>query len=393
MRHLKTLYFLTFAAVGALTPYVYLYLQRLGLSGGEIGLIASMRPLATLLGPSLTVALAARLSAGNRALPLTMALAVIPSALLFGTRGFWGLAAALFLLALFQSPSAALLDDATLRRIEGTNQSYGRVRLWGSLGFICTVYIVGVAAETSGFTAVLSGNLVAIALGAGIAFFAARRGELPAVSARAGSGPFWRSLASAIELSRETPAILWVLGAGILARIASFAHTNFFAIYGDQLGMTESVIGAAWVIGVVSEVAIMAAGPGLDKRLDARALFLIGTAAGAIRWAVHAASYSPAVILLVQGLHGLTFGAFHIGAVTLIHQLLPEDRKTEGQSAWASTAGLSGIIGGYAGGAIYDWAGIRVLFALSAALAAVAALMALRVRTPARKAPGLGTGA
>ena len=384
MRHLKALRFLTFAAVGALTPFINLYLQRLGLSGGEIGIISSMRPLATLIGPSLTVVLAARLGAGNRALPVTMALAVLPSALLYRTSGFAGLAAALFFLALFQSPAPALLDDATLRGIDGTGQSYGRVRLWGSLGFIVAVYAVGVAAESYGFAAILAGNLVTVALGAGLAFYCAGRGRLPAVSARTGSQVFWRALASAIELSRETPAVLWVFAAGTLARIAGLAHTNFFAIYADELGMAEGAIGIAWVIGVLSEVALMAAGPRLEKRVDARTLFFVGTAAGAVRWAIHAVSVSPAVILLAQTLHGLTFGAFHIGAVTLIHQLLPQDRKTEGQSAWASTAGLSGIVGGYAGGAVYDSAGVRALFGVSAALAAAAALLALKVR-PSKK--------
>jgi PPP family 3-phenylpropionic acid transporter len=80
-----------------------------------------------------------------------------------------------------------------------------------------------------------------------------------------------------------------------------------------------------------------------------------------------------------QCLHALSFGAFHIAAVTIIHQSVPRSLRATGQTVYSSLAyGVGSALGLILNGWLYaDW-GPRILFGLSAAAAATGLLLAIR---------------
>lgn len=376
----KSLYFCFFGAVGALMPYVNLYFKRLGLSGAEIGILTTMQPIATMIGPPLAVALATRFALGRSALPLLLTAQLVPFSLLLGVQSFWPLLLVYFAAMLFQAPVAPLLDDETLRRIEQTGHDYGRIRLWGSLGYIVTVGLIGMLSERIGLRIALLGQLFATACAALIAWRLARTGNLFPVSSAPMRQSFLLSALKSMGAAWRHPGARWLFAAGLLVRFAAIAGTSFYAIHADDLGMPESLIGASWVIGVSCEVALMAVSAALIRKIGARGLFWLSAAAGAARWAIYAATSSPWVLLAAQTLHAFSFGGLHIASVTLIHTLFPPEERTEAQSAWtAVTMGLPGIIGSYAVGSLYDLVGLRPLFWISACFALAAAFVALRV--------------
>lgn len=382
----KFLYFWFFGAVGTLFPFINLYFKRLGLSGSEIGLLAAMQPLAVMIGPPLAVALAGRFRHTQNTLPVLMTLALVPYALLISVKDFWPLLVVYFASSLLHAPVAPLLDDSTLRRMEGTSNDYGRIRLWGSIGYIVAVNVIGPLSERFGLQVSLLGNLMACALGAGVAWRLARTGGLLPVSA----GSSQRNVALAIvggwRAIGLAPEILWLFVAGLLARFAQVGGTNFFAIHADDIGMSESLIGLSWGIAVGCEVALMAVSAPIMRRISARGLFIVSALAGALRWAIYAQTSSIGLLLAVQVLHAFTYAAFHIASVTLVHSLFPPERRTEGQSAWAvMTSGLPVLAGTYLAGYLYDVVGIRPLFWISAAASLLAALVALKI--PGRTTP------
>lgn len=374
----KLLYFWFFGAVGALSPFINLYFKRLGFSGSEIGLLAAMQPLAAMIAPPLAVALAGRLQNTRVTLPALMTLSLIPYGLLLAVTGFWPLLALYFAAFLLHAPIAPLLDDATLRRIEGTSHAYGRIRLWGSIGFIVAVNVIGPLSERLDLRVALWGNWFALLMGALVAWHMARRGALLPLSTDKSQRKVARALASSLKVIRETPGVSWLFLAGLLARFAQVGGTNFFGIHADDIGMSESLIGLSWGIAVVSEVVMMVVSAPLMQRITARGLFILSALAGAIRWAVYAKTSSVGLLLGVQVLHAFTFAAFHIGSVTLVHTLFPPERRTEGQSAWTvTTSGLPVLAGTYLAGYLYDVVGIRPLFWISAVASLLAALVAL----------------
>ena len=285
---------------------------------------------------------------------------------------------ALFAAFLLHAPIAPLLDDATLRRIEGTSHAYGRIRLWGSIGFIVAVNVIGPLSERLDLRVALWGNWFALLMGALVAWHMARRGALLPLSTDKSQRKVARALASSLKVIRETPGVSWLFlrraprplrpsGRDQLFwhprrrhRYVRESHRAFVGHRGGQRSGDD----------------------GRQRPADAAdhrpGLFILSALAGAIRWAVYAKTSSVGLLLGVQVLHAFTFAAFHIGSVTLVHTLFPPERRTEGQSAWTvTTSGLPVLAGTYLAGYLYDVVGIRPLFWISAVASLLAALVAL----------------
>lgn len=383
----KLLYFCFFAAYGAVYPYVSLYFKRLGMSGAEIGVLTTLPSVANILAPPLAVALLTRLGMARTAVPILLTAGLVPATLLLGTQAFWPLFVVYFWTALLQAPVPPLLDDATLRRIERTRFDYGRIRLWGSVGFIVAVGAVGILSERAGLGIALFGQIAWMALSALVAWLLARNGELASPGNTAARQSLLLSAITGLKAVWREPGAPWLFGAGILARLAGIAGTNFFAVHADDIGMAESLIGGSWVIGVSCEVALMAVSGSLMRRFGAERLFFLSMVAGAVRWAIYATTSSPWVLLASQTLHALNFGALHIAAVTLIHSHFAPERRTDAQTAWAAlTVGVPGVVGALLTGSIYDLVGLRPLFWASAVAALVAAYFARRLAAKKQEA-------
>jgi MFS family permease len=79
----------------------------------------------------------------------------------------------------------------------------------------------------------------------------------------------------------------------------------------------------------------------------------------------------PAWVLVLQLLHGLSFGAFLIGGVSYMHERTPQGLATTSQALFTSVAfGLASVTGSLIGGASYDRIGFAALFQLLSVIAA-----------------------
>ncbi|TNF59637.1 MAG: MFS transporter, partial [Burkholderiales bacterium] len=99
----------------------------------------------------------------------------------------------------------------------------------------------------------------------------------------------------------------------------------------------------------------------------------MGLTAGAAQWLW--------VLLLVQGLHALTFAAHHTACIALLSHHFPGRLRGRGQALYSVLGyGLPGVIGGLGGGLLSQAFGLRTVFWVSAACALVAAGCAWRLR-------------
>ena len=131
-----SLYFISFASISALRIYQNLYLKRAGLSDSQLGTAAAGAALMAVVSP-LIWGIAADSAADVRRLasPLFLGAAVTFPAMLL-TRSYPVLAALAVLTSFFYTPLIPLLDALALGYVSRSGGDYGRVRLWGSLGFI-----------------------------------------------------------------------------------------------------------------------------------------------------------------------------------------------------------------------------------------------------------------
>ena len=142
---LGVVYFCYYVAIGVLMPYWALYAAHLGLAPSAIGVVAAAPMLTKIVAPNLWALLADR---GGRHLLAVRAgalLAALAALLLPGAGQFSTLLAATLLFSFFWNAILPQIEVITLDRLaqDGRSAAYGRVRLWGSIGFIAAAAGLG----------------------------------------------------------------------------------------------------------------------------------------------------------------------------------------------------------------------------------------------------------
>ena len=370
---LSAFYFAYFAYVGAVTPYFSLYLASLGLDPAKIGILLALGSLTRVVGPNFWGWLADRAQRRARIIALTLALGGICFTGFFFVRSFWWLFALLLATGFFASASMPLTESLTLSHLRGAVSSYGSIRLWGSIGFILTVTLIGYALDLLHVSSLLWMILGTYALGCACAL------ALPDVSGtetRVDAGPVWNIV--------RRPEVAALLGACMLMSLAHGPLYAFYSIYLVGQGYSKAAVGWMWTIGVVAEIIVFLLMPALMRRYPPQLILRVCFAAAAARflmigWGVH----SVPLLFVAQLLHGLSFGAYHAAAVTTIHRWFQGTHQVRGQAIYMSASfGVGGVLGSSLSGVCWDAIGPAWTFS-GAGIAALAGYVLLhwKVRT------------
>src|SRR5215813_4881915 len=145
------------------------------------------------------------------------------------------------------------------------------------------------------------------------------------------------------------PVRLWGSAAFIAASFAaaSLVQASHAVYYGfstidwQASGYDGGVIGALWALGVMAEIALFALSARLPSTITPIALLLIGAAGALIRWSVMAVAPPLVALPLLQCLHALSFGATHLGALTLVARMAPPGANATAQGYFAVTHGVT----------------------------------------------------
>jgi PPP family 3-phenylpropionic acid transporter len=372
---LSAFYFAYFAQVGAAAPYFSLYLASLGLAAAQIGVLLSLGSLMRVIGPNVWGWVADRTRKRARIISITLALGASCFAGFFFIDSFWGLFALLLATGFFTSASMPLAESLTLSHLRGATSRYGSIRLWGSVGFIVTVTLVGYALDSLPVASLLWMVLATYALSwvGGLA--------VPDVSAAPGQAepePVWTIL--------RRPEVAALLGACFLMSLAHGPQYAFFSIYLVDHDYSKAAVGGMWTFGVIAEIAVFLLMPALLRRYSLSGILLVCFAATVVRflmigWGVDLAP----VLFFAQLLHGLSFGAYHAAAVTAIHRWFRGAHQVRGQAIYLSVSfGAGGVLGSMLSGLGWDSIGPAWTYSAAALAAFVGyVLVDWRVR-PAR---------
>ncbi|MFA5731358.1 MAG: MFS transporter [Acidithiobacillus sp.] len=370
---LAAFYFLYFCALGAFMPYWGPWLHAQGQGPLAIGILTAAVQFSKVLAPNLWGWLAHFW--GSRR--------IVPWAALITAAGFLALGlahgnfSALLLITLtfsfFWAATLPLVDATTMDWAQRCGTAYGRIRLWGSLGFIALSLGMGGLLAHWGMTAFLPG--IAIFL---VAAWGASRylpyGTLPDATA-----PRPRLSSTLRHIS------LWFfLLAGLLEQASHGAYYAFYSIYAEQHGLGSAAIGMLWGFAVLCEVAFFWWGDRLIRRLGVPLVFTGAFALTALRWGVIAWWPGLVWIILVQSLHAASYAAFHLAAVHWVSGRFPGALRARGMALYASVVyGLGGGLGALgAGWAWAHWGG-RNTFAAASALALFGGVFLIQALRPA----------
>ncbi len=365
---LAGIYFGYFAFVGAFAPYFGLYLESIGQSAWQIGLLLSLMQLTRIVAPYLWAALADRHGWRARLLAATLGGAVLAYAGVFATASFAGLAAVLAALGFLLGATMPLAESITLAGLRDRIERYGGIRLWGSVGFIAAVLGCGWLLDR-----VAIGRLLWLILAPLAATFALALTLRDARSRPSGAH-------EALWPHVLRPEVVALLAANVLMNIAHGPLYAFYSIYLAGAGYSLTAIGALWSLGVLAEITVFVAAPAWMKRFAAIDILLASFALAVVRFALIGWGVaSPLALALAQLAHAASFGACHMASLALINGWFSGTRQVRGQAVYLSCAfGVGGFIGVVASGAA--WEAIGPAWTFTAASGAAAAGWLLLVR-------------
>lgn len=357
---------LLMSALFAVNGVVMMFLPRWleverSLSGAEIGLVLSLAQFARILtGP--VIAFWSD-GAGDRRMPMRLVSAaglVAFAAFFFVARDFWSLLATAFIaLTLFQA-MIPLTEAALLRATAAGKITYGFARGIGSIAFIAANVLGGLAVARFGEGAVVVWILSAMGSMLAAALFALKP-DPPQTRARGRD-----RLAAIAALLRTRAFLLLVVSCGLIQSAHAFYY-GFSTIVWRSMGMSADMIGLLWAFSVAVEVAFLWSLAPIERRVSPEMLILIGAGASVLRWGAMGFAPDGALLWGLQGLHGLSFAATHVGAMRLIYRIAPDAAAASAQTLYSSFS--SGVLMGAAlllSGWLYDVSGVRSYWAMVA---------------------------
>ena len=370
-------YFLYFGQLGVLVPYLGIFLDGRGLDSQQIGELLAIITLARIVGPSLWASVADKTGRSLGILQLGSFLAAASFSVILLTDSVWGIAITLTLMMMFWTAVLPQLEVITLTNVAQMGTSYGKVRLWGSIGFIVLTVLVGYLLDIFGSeTPVYAGLAILTLLFISTLFINVKRTPVNATKSE-----------SSWSLALSKPFIIFILSAALL-QVSFGAYYGFFALYMRDIGYTGQQTGLLIALGVLAEIFIFLAANKLVRRFNVYLLLTVCMLATAFRWLVLAllAEFSV-VVVISQLIHALSFGLAHVASMQFISQYFPVSFHSRGQALYISLAfGIGGAIGGYVAGAMWQQganATATFLFSAIASLVGGLLFILLRKKEPA----------
>ncbi len=369
---LSLFYVAYFVVIGVVLPFWPVWLTARGLDGAEIGLVLSLPFWIKLLTNPLVARAADRRGETRRPLILLAFGSLAGYALFAATAGFWSILAVTALSSLCFTAMLPLGDSLTVRTAAAHRLDYGRIRLWGSLSFILAASLGGAIFAGRSPELILGAVLVALALTLAASF--ALPEQRPALR-----GPD-RGL---IGLLADRRFLAFLAGASLIQASHGVLY-GFGTLHWQAAGHAKDVIGWLWAEGVIAEILLFVFGARVLRRLGSARLLALGGAAAVLRWTLLGLSADLPVLVPVQLLHGLTFGATHLAAVTFLAQAAAPGLAATAQSLYSAVAlgAVSGTVM-LLSGALYEHLGGGAFFVMTAlAIAGTMAALSLARRSP-----------
>lgn len=354
--------------MGGLLPYWSLYLEDRGFSYLQIAALMATIQLTKIVAPSLWGWLGDR---SGRRVALVRFGAIVGSLCFAGVflePGFWGLLAIMLAFTFFWNAILPLYEVITLRTLGAQKHKYGKVRLWGSVGFIGAVAAVGAILEgipVSGLPWILLPVFAGIAISAFL---------VPAERGARRAAPPKGSLRRIVS----QPAVIAFFLMNFLLQVAHGPYYTFFSIHLEQHGYGKLPIGLLWSLGVLAEILLFLAMHRLLRRFSVRQIAICALALTLVRWLLIAGlTDSTPVLVFAQLLHAASYGALHAVSVQYIHGFFGRHHHGQGQALYSGlTFGAGGAVGAWCSGLIVDGAGTGAAFVGAAGVMAVAIMVA-----------------
>lgn len=361
-KRLASFYFFYYATVGAFMPYWSPYLEARGFSAVQMGIAYALMGLSRSIVPLLWGAWADRRGARMDLIRLSSLAALILFLLIPFAVGVWWVGVLMVAYSVFWHALLPQFEVVALNHLHARGGDYGRVRLWGSVGFVFAVLGLGVMLDITG---ILWLPWLVGGFWFGMAISSWQVPEPPGFHGE-------HLVTASLRRTLRQPVVIVLLLVCFASQLSFAPYYNFFTLFLIKHGYSQSFSGLLWALGVIAEIVMFIYMGRIIRRHGARKVMLLAMLATALRWVLTAlAVESMPVLILVQISHALTFGAYHATAMHYVQRLFPAALHGRGQAVYNGVAyGVGGSIGSLGSGYLWGALSPEAVF-LSAGLVAL----------------------
>lgn len=368
LKSLKLYNFFIYGTMVIFTGFFQLYLQDIGMSKVEIGSLMAIAPFVSVFANPFWGYWSDRAENIKRVILIMMTGTLLLVQFVFQANTYAMIYSTMILFYFFQTPMFSQTNTLILGYIEGTSQKFGSFRLWGSIGWALTAVAAGPVIDRLG-----SGR-ISIVFSIMLVIAAVFMLSLPNIQKTTGSATVNLRGFSKLFLN---PYFIWFILLGIVVSIPNTMNNTFMSLYILDLGGTKQMVGLAIFFASIFEVAVFLL---CDRYLKRKINVLIGcltvvSLLFSLRWLLMAEASTPMEVALIQVLHCITFGGYFYVGTQLTMLFVPTQYRASGQAIYTlSWSGISGVIGGIAGGWMFQNFGAQTMYRTGMMLALVGAI-------------------
>lgn len=360
--------FCYYAHAGTWSTYATLFFADKGMTVAQIGVLMSMIQVLRIVGPNVWGYVADHYD--RRVLVLRVAgFAALAgfSGFFFGS-SFGHFMLAMVVLNLFTSGQAPICEALMLSEMKGDLTYYGRIRMWGSIGFIVSVTLASLALEHYGIVTLpwVAAALLVFTIGA-----AFRLRDVPR-RVHKEAPPLLRALL------RRREVIAFFASTALMVSAHASLYT-FYSLYLERSGYSKTVIGAMWSLGVLAEVLLFYFQAPLFKRWGAMRMMYLALGTAVARFVmIGAGSHMLWLLVAAQLMHALTFALHHSSSVMTLQRWFSGPLQARGQALYMSISyGIGGSLGGLFLAQWWERVGAESVYYVAAVLALLSSAAAM----------------
>ncbi|MCI1858261.1 MAG: MFS transporter [Sporolactobacillus sp.] len=351
--NLRALYLFLGLIGGFLTPYLVSWFASDGVPARQAGVIMALGTLAALLLQPFWGAAVDKYNAGKIVLVLSIGVPAVLS-LLFNSPSFVVLLLAYTAATVFKNVQTPISDAYAITLSGKLDISYGQIRSFLSLGMACGGWLGGqyVAHFSVGRLWLPIILLSAVCMLSVLA--------LPKENKGTAGKPLWHGIRQMLSNKR----FIFFLCGCLLVNQTLTAFDSYFVAAFKAIGGSFAMAGIGLFLASLTNIPAMLLAARVIRKIGLEKMLLLAAAAYVLRWTLQIVIiFSPIVTLLIQILHGFSFGFFYVSAVQYVAVVSGRRMLATGQSIFNMVfVGVSGIVGNMLNGFLLGLGGPLLMY-------------------------------
>lgn len=379
--------------------------RTLHFEGGEIGAIFATMGIASIIMPGIVGIIADKWFNAERLLGIMHIIGAGCLIFAAGQTTYYPMYIALLINLLMYMPTLSLANTVSYNALEKSNMDlvsdFPPIRVWGTVGFICAMWIVDITGFKNGPMQLYVSACAALILG----FYSF---TLPACEPAKSENKTWLSAfgLDALFLFKQRKMTLFFIFSMLLGAALQITNTygdlflsSFKSIpqYAEAFGVKHSIILLS--LSQMSETLFILTIPFFLKKFGIKQVMLMSMFAWFFRFGLFGIGNPGGGLIffiLSMIVYGMAFDFFNISGSMFVEKHVTSNYRASAQGLFfMMTNGLGAIIGGYGSGAVVDaysvyspthevvsrdWTSIWFIFAAYAAVIGILFLISFRYK-------------